>query len=187
MMKNILLLLLIFLSTSFTHDDIEDKISWTKEYKLTWSDFKGKPNKSSKNFAATDSGFGFKTGTITKDSCTIIVENNFFKKSSWVKKDKGSNKLLAHEQCHFDITEVCTRKARKTLSLVKFDFKTIQKTLDEIFKNEHSDWIKMQTLYDKETEHSIAIEKQQEWEKKVAKKLNELKNYSELTIRILKQ
>jgi len=186
-MKNLLLLLLFVHFTSFTFiKEEEDKINWTKEYKLTWSDFKGKPDKASKNFAATNSGFGFETNGATTEGCTFIVTNSFYRKTSWVKKDKANEPLLAHEQCHFDITELCTRKFRKKLSAIKYNPKTMQKTTADLFRSEQTNWAKMQDQYDRETQHSIITAKQEEWEKKVAKELEELNDFTNSSIKLTK-
>ncbi len=55
--------LLAFSLTSFEKKE-EEKIAWRSDTRLDWKDFKGKPNKASRNAAMTDSGYGFETGDV---------------------------------------------------------------------------------------------------------------------------
>ncbi|MEI6489462.1 MAG: DUF922 domain-containing protein [Bacteroidota bacterium] len=156
----------------------EEKIAWRSDTKLEWKDFKGKPNKASGNAAMTDSGYGFETSELAEDSIKLTVVNFFYPKSSWVKLDIATPKLLAHEQCHFDITEMFTRKIRKQLLGSKFSRATLKSKLEKLFNKNQEQWKEFQEKYDSETEHSKIEKKQLEWQKKVQKELNELDSFS---------
>ncbi len=175
--------LLAFSLTSFEKKE-EEKIAWRSDTRLDWKDFKGKPNKASRNAAMTDSGYGFETGDVVKDSMKFIVVNYFYPKSSWVKLDIATSGLLAHEQCHFDITEIFTRKFRKQLLSSKLNRSTLKSMLEKLFNNNQEQWKNFQTKYDNETEHSKNEQKQKEWEKKVRKELNELELFAGTEIKI---
>ena len=112
-------IVLVFCCISFYAQKSADKIIWSKDYKLTWEDFKGRPKSSSKFGAITISSvrknFSYKNGKIS-----INAETIFFKKDSWVKDNAKILSLLGHEQLHFDIAELFARKFRKAISATKF-------------------------------------------------------------------
>ena len=87
--------------------------------------------------------------------------------------------ILSHEQGHFDIAEIFARKLNKKMSEYRFDKKTYQKDLNKIYHDILDEKEKMQNDYDKETNHSINKEKQAEWLKKIAKMLEEYKDYAD--------
>ena len=88
-----------------------DTIAYDLKRKLTWDDFKGRPDENSFAAAITQSGFGYRmsvqnvNGRIKMD---ITVFCYFNKANSWVKKGENTNYALLHEQHHFDITYINT-------------------------------------------------------------------------------
>ena len=150
----------------------QDKFPWTANRKLVWSDFNGKPDKSNPASALTYSdiniGASFIDGKISVD-----VQNYFDDELSWT-KNKTSNQLLAHEQLHFDITELYTRIIRKRMNEIASK-ETIQ---NGSFNKESSkllqQWNDYQLKYDKETNHGVNSEKQKQWESLVQKQLKEI-------------
>ena len=181
--KNIIVtLLFISVLVSFKTLRNDDTIKWQKDRKLTWEDFRGRPDSGNPNSAMTDSGFGFSTGNNNGDSIPLTIEMVFDKNKSWVKKKAETEKLLAHEQCHFDITELFTRKFKKQIVEAKFKRKTFAKQIHDLYEKTNKEWHSYQNDYDKETNHSKIEDKQQEWEEKVAKELNELNDFTMETI-----
>lgn len=87
-----------------------------------------------------------------------------------------SEDLLKHEQLHFDIVEIYSRKLREKF-LVLDKMKSKLEDYISTYNNIRNDLVKYQGLYDSETEHSVNKEKQKEWEIKVAKELEELDTY----------
>jgi hypothetical protein len=172
----IIFLLLSFVAVNAQKKD--DKIVWSKEQKLTWEDFKGKPKSSSPFEAITNSGilpnYEYKNGVIK-----FAIISRFNPKKSWV-KSKDRLILLDHEQLHFDITELYVRKFKKRLSETKFKSnpdkikKQFYVIYDEIAEEKKS----YQGLYDEETDFSRDEEKQKEWLKKIAQELSELEEYA---------
>jgi len=164
------LILTLFLYSTILTDS--NTFSWTKDRKLVWSDFLGKPDKSNPAAALTYTDIKM-NASLNNDVINISVENVFNKNLSW-SKNKNSASLLAHEQLHFDITEVYTRKIRQKMNEIAtvetMQNGTINKESSKILR----EWKLFQNKYDEETKHGILIDKQKEWQLKVEKLLLEI-------------
>lgn len=157
--------------------ECKECIGWS-ETKLTWDDFRGKPKKSSPNEALTDSGMSIELkcdGTSSK----AVVKCFFNPTRSWT-KSKDSEYLLAHEQLHFDITELFVRKLRKQLDALGNDCEKLTKHIESYYNKNYREFVKYQEQYDRESKHSLNKEKQAYWEKKVARELEELIPFASL-------
>lgn len=155
-------------------------MSWTASYKLTWDDFKGKPNNNVGSVAITASGISF--GYSIKENNNSIVDfntevsANFFPEKSWYKKELANAHILNHEQLHFDITELFARKFRKELERLKPE-NGIKKTFNHINRTINKELDAMQDLYDTETNHSINVEAQTKWQVYINEELDKLSQY----------
>jgi len=184
-LRNLLILTLFTVIYGFgvNGDADNDKIYWNQNTRLQWNDFKGKPDNSQIYDASTES-------TVKCDlkgdneSITITVVCFFERSKSWVKKGKKNDTLLKHEQGHFDLAELYTRKLRKAMKEAKFTDKTINTEFRKIYQKYVGDLKKEQTLYDKETRHSIIYDKQKEWEARIAADLKEMDAYSGSVIEV---
>lgn len=177
------LFFLIFIFFEFTfYSYSQDKmkiendsiILWSENRQLTWKDFKGKINALDDN-----SGFSARSSlnlqVIPSKKFGFNLLTRFKKNKAWSKSQDLS--LLRHEQLHFDIMEIFARKVRKCFFEMKEnnlkDTNLYFKAYNEIFDNYEI----FDRLYDTETNHGQIIEKQKEWEEKIAKELEELKEY----------
>jgi len=168
------LLLLAFIATA-QPNDCKDCIPWLNDRPLTWADFKGKPQASSPNKAMTDSGMSIAFSC--EDNMADITLNCYFSPSrSWTKV-KDSDRLLAHEQLHFDITELFTRKLRKKLSEMDGDCGKMNRTIGKVYDANYQELLRYQQQYDRETQHSIREEEQLRWERKVREELEALEAF----------
>jgi hypothetical protein len=149
----------------------DDLIQWNPSRKLTWNDFQATPDKNTTNAALTSSGIYMK---FSSDGTSLQYEItcSFDKKKSWgrVKNDH----ILAHEQGHFDITEIHARRLSKALAAYRVNARTLNKDINDIYKAEMENLQRMQSQYDSETSHSRKFKEQEEWEKKIE---NGLKSY----------
>ncbi len=179
-MKYIFSALLIFCSLS-TFTQSTNSILWEDEFLLSWSDFQGHPDENHPMKAMTAAGAsvqrkGERSGnkvTIHYTVCTV-----FSPKKSWVKDDEPSDALLAHEQLHFDIAELFTRKLRKRIQTFAFTA-NFQEEYKEIYQKINQERNDYQILYDKVTDHSRNKEAQVEWVQKVTTEIQSLSDYSE--------
>jgi len=112
-----------------------------------------------------------------KTSIQFKVKVIFLKNQAWT-KDTVSLNTLAHEQLHFDITELNARKIRKSIDNLKAkkvtDFSQYQLTIQK-FVSENE---RMQAEYDKQTNHGGYEDHQAEWREKISNELNSLKSFS---------
>jgi predicted secreted Zn-dependent protease len=86
-------------------------------------------------------------------------------KKSWgrIKNDY----ILAHEQKHFDLTEVFARKLNKELKEYKFNNATVGDDINRIYQGMVNELTYTQQQYDKETDHSRNPPVQQEWNNRI--------------------
>lgn len=171
---------LIFAAVLCFHSDTSE-ISWNENYKLTWQDFKGKPNLETDAVAVTASGitFGYSikkssTKGITGFQTTVFA--HFYPEHSWCKKDDVDNHVLAHEQLHFDITELNVRYFREKISKLKVS-NNIADVLNGIHEETNEELSAMQQRYDNESEYSINKEGQSKWSTFVGEELKRLKQF----------
>lgn len=168
-------LLIVVLFTSFSNE----KIAWSDEVKLTWEDFKGRPDRSSPFVAMTNSGIVFSYQVTSENgnlSLTTEVEAQFHPKMSWYKPEKVNNHVLQHEQGHFNITEIHARKLKKAFEAYQVT-KNYERELTAIFTRIKSERQAMQDRYDKETNHSQNKEKEAEWQTLIHNELKKLEQW----------
>jgi hypothetical protein len=172
--------LLIFVFTVPVLAQENEKVSWDKEKSLNWSDFKASPKKHLPYKANTNSGLSFSWNSTESSSGIVLnyeVGSNFYPYRSWVKEIEEVEYLLAHEQLHFNITELHARKLRKALENYKPSGK-MKKELDVIYSEIEKQRRQMQTQFDKETKHSINKEAEFKWRQFVKQELEKLSDYS---------
>ncbi len=150
--------------------DYEKEITWSSNRKLTWDDFKGRPDtlQFPNALAVTHSGFGYESSSISvfKNS-KLFVQTVFNTDKSWVLPEGRNDYVLKHEQIHFDITEIYSRILRKALSDSNIT-STASGKASAIFSTVFFDYKKRQQAYDEETKHGLKQETQEKWEAIVA-------------------
>lgn len=156
-----------------------DTIYYNTDRKLTWVDFKGRPDKASVAGAITESGFGYRMSMRSfnnRTSINIIVFCYFNKNKSWVKKGMKTDYALEHEQHHYDITYINTClfiQRLKEAKLTRANFASVvEKIHDECFAALN----KMQDDYDGETSNGRIERVQFAWNKKIDEQLSALTN-----------
>lgn len=158
----------------------EETMTWNESIKLTWRDFKADPDPISNAAALTASGitFGYSVKTSGKRivDYTTTVEAHFYPNKSWYLKNKADAYILGHEQLHFDITELYARKFREQLSklVVNQNVKEQMKRLHTAINEAVSE---TQKRYDTQSNHSINVEVQKQWETFIQEELLKLDKY----------
>jgi hypothetical protein len=163
-------------SVIFAQEKNEELMDWNASRKLTWADYKSRPNPDS-DAAASTTTLLLINYSINNNGLTYKIQSKFSKTRSW-----GLHKtvyILSHEQGHFDIAEIFARKLHKKMSEYKFDRRNYQKSLDKIYQDVVDEKTKMQNQYDRETNHSINREEQARWLKKIAELLEEYEDYDD--------
>lgn len=155
--------------------DSEEVIHWTKDYRLTWDDYKGKGNPSVGAAASTATYLGIDYN-FSPEGLTYTITCGFSKTRSW-----GLHKtdyILGHEQGHFDIAEIFARKLHRQMTTYKFNNATYQADLKKIYEDIVAEKEEMQNTYDAETNHSINKVKQAEWLGKIREMLKQYEQYA---------
>ncbi|MEO6135644.1 MAG: hypothetical protein ABIP35_10855 [Ginsengibacter sp.] len=155
-----------------------DTIFYDFNRPLTWNDFNGKPDPNHSGEAVTSSGFAFDSEMNLEDETfeLIIGVYSFFTKSdSWKKTKVNSDYHLLHEQLHFDITRIGAEKLLQELQEAPINKNNYQTLLNQIFEKVYAENSRLQNQYDMETKHSIDVNKQKEWDNKIALELKKIK------------
>ncbi len=151
---------------------------WDAVNKLAWIDFRGEiptEEKHSSKKAVCPHEI-----TVFPDRKSNILNYRvklvFFKKKAWA-KDTTSKYLLAHEQLHFDIGELYSRKLRKSIEEIRLA-EPIVKNYKSVIEKLLADERRVQDEYDKETLHGVISENQFKWEKKIFVDLEKFKEFA---------
>ena len=154
----------------------EEMIPWRNHRKLSWDDFHSTPQKLGDAVASTSTSLGV-SYQVKNAELVYTITCNFSRKKSW-----GSLKtdyILAHEQAHFDITELHARKLYEALYYYAFNAATFKKDIAAIYEEVVASKEAMQTAYDKETDHSRKRGAQYEWLEKIDQLLAETEPFAQ--------
>jgi len=163
MLPRLLIILFTLLNVS-SNDEVT--IEWNENKKLTWADFRGAVDSASDAVAVTASGITFSFSVKQSNDRFISFEANadahFYPEKSWYIKAKGDDHILAHEQLHFDITELHVRILRYEISKLKIS-QRIKEDLRRLHQKANDDLAEMQNAYDTQSQNSINKEQQAIW------------------------
>ena len=178
-----LLGLRFILSSYILKDKEEEIIIWQEDRSLTWNDFRGTPE--SRNSVAS---IYYNINTLLtqeKDNSKIEIKAIFFPTRSWKRKDRDDRSILTHEQKHFDITELFARKLRKKVKAGRYkSFRDLVNIMDKLYEENDRAMEICQDEYDRQTDHSRNGTMQKEWNKRIEKALNELRDFKEPTLHV---
>jgi hypothetical protein len=155
---------------------------WDENRKLESADFKKNPSSSLDSLT----GLSYTGLSVLKqedvsgyiDSSTIGIYAWFNQDSSWIIY-KNDSLVLLHEQIHFDITEVYSRKMRKEIvSMYNTHSKIIYSQLDSFYNLYFDSCAWVQDEFDTQTNHGINALKQAQWRIKISQNLQNLSNWS---------
>jgi len=134
--------------------------------KLTWNDFvkvKRLPDASAE--VSTTISYDYVSNEPVKVHCIIERDKSF------VETKSINDYLLNHEQRHFDLTYIYSRKLA---FLLKSQSNLTEEKVKEIYDNIIAEWDAEQAMYDEQTDNSINKEKQDLWDRFIDKQLKEL-------------
>ena len=161
---------------SFSTQNDGNNIPWSASRKLTWPDFKSRPDNNSTNAALTSSKIIFNYGYGSEKGFTFTISCMFDKNSSWgrIKTDY----ILSHEQGHFDIAEIYARKINKALKNYSFNVNTSPKEIPVLYQQLMKEEGALQNQYDSETNFSRDKPQQAAWLEKIQHELDKLGEYA---------
>jgi len=177
MFKQILTILSLCFLLPFrlTAGQNEDFIAWSANRKLQWQDYLAEPDSRSGAAASTSTQIGFEYH-IRDNKPTYTITCKFSKSKSWGRFK--NDYILSHEQGHFDIAEIFTRKFVKALRAYSFDINNYRNDLRRIYSDAMKEKEQFQQKYDRETDYSRIREKQVEWLKKIKDELTGLNEFA---------
>jgi len=157
--------------------DQGNAIVWNADALLDWKDFKASDNTSQDEAVATsNTGFGY-TLTKKKGSPEGDVFAHFYCQGSWKKPELKSHKVLSHEQGHFDICELYSRKFLEEIEVLKEQDKLTTRSLKVLYRKMNREFKDFQNQYDAETNHSTDRFHQRIWNAKISNELEDLKHF----------
>src|SRR5678810_1015402 len=108
-----------------------DLIPWENDKRLVWDDFLCEPKVGTDAVASTSTSLGI-AYQLSNGELRYHITCYFNKEKSWglMKTDY----ILAHEQGHFDITEIFARKLNEALQNYKFNKKTYKRDIGQIYQ-----------------------------------------------------
>jgi hypothetical protein len=153
----------------------EDIIPWKMERLLAWDDFLCAPQKQGDAVASTSTSLGI-AYQLKNNKLSYKITCHFSKHKSW-----GSLKteyILAHEQAHFDITELHARKLYEALYNYEYKPASFKNDIAAIYERIVKEKEEMQEAYDGETDHSRKRRLQYDWLEKIDKMLSETEMFA---------
>lgn len=160
----------IILTTFQENDDI----LWSKQSKLKWEDFRGAREFGKANaVASTQCEIKILNVSLLKGLPNIKIGTFFIKEKSWT----ITNEIwaLEHEQAHFDINEIYSRKIRKEFKRLNFEKEKDIKVYQNIFYILIKESEFRNEEFDKEVYFNL--EKQNAWISNITKELEDLSQY----------
>lgn len=153
----------------------EGQLSWSANQRLSWNDFEGTPPLNNMNAALTSSSISIRY-TTNGEQVYYTITCAFDKKRSWsrIKTDH----ILAHEQAHFDITEMYARKVHQALQAYQVREASVPADVNGIYQQLMEELGRMQGEFDRQTNFSMDTRRQEEWVLKIQQYLSLLSPYA---------
>jgi hypothetical protein len=160
-----------------------EAIPWTADRPLRWTDFRGRPDDDLDVAAVTSYALSWESNC-TPDGFTFRVTSVFLPDQSWVQPDvldreSSSQVTLAHEQAHFDLSEIQARKMRRALSRMVRPCRLTEEELTAALRPIVVEDATRQARYDRETSHGLDRPQQVRWEAEVGRELESLERYAD--------
>jgi hypothetical protein len=161
--------------TTIIKTESAEYIPWVEDKRLAWEDFLCEPKKGTDAVASTSTSLGI-SYQVVDSKLTYHISCNFSKTKSWglMKTDY----ILAHEQGHFDITEIYARKLYEALQNYEYNRRTFKSDINNIYQEIVSQKEALQHRYDGETDHSRNRKQQYDWLETIQNLLTETVDYS---------
>jgi predicted secreted Zn-dependent protease len=162
-------------TVSETKNIASEQITWSPERRLTWDDFKAVPDQNNPHHAITAANLAV-DANCASDKFSYTVKCVFLATESWT-KNKRSEKLLQHEQLHFDLTEVHARQLRKKLLTLGTSCPDANSRLTKTVDKAFTDWKAEQDKFDEASEHGLDAEVSAAWAKSIDQRLKQLEKF----------
>jgi len=163
-------------SLSHIKNEDEEFIPWSSYRRLNWNDFRSVPKRNTDAVASTSTSLGI-AYQVKNSLLTYQVTCNFSKTKSWGLVKTAY--ILAHEQGHFDITEIYARKLHQALQSYNFNKRNYKQDVNQAYKKIVTEKEAFQEIYDKQTDHSRNKKEQAVWLMIIEKLLEDTTPYAD--------
>lgn len=158
----------------------EKEISWSSTRRLQIKDFKGSViNRPAIASTSASLAYNYTYNHIKKEAM-VHVSNIFNCDDSYFKKTSDSSYTLLHEQGHFDISEIFSRKLRKEIQTKINSKDGLDEQLQHLTKEILQEYHTYSDRYD--TEIYADKTRQFQWTLQIQKELNQLEGFAPLDI-----
>lgn len=149
--------------------DYEKEIIWTPQRKLEIADFKG-GSENKPYQAATYSYFGYDVHLLPKQKKFKLSIKSYFDCSrSYFRPSTDNDRILDHEQRHFDLTELYARKLAVRMQNEIRDKMSYTERADQLSGEIHKELLSVQKAYDMDVYEDPG--KQRAWKSNIHKAL----------------
>jgi hypothetical protein len=155
--------------------EAEQSFSWNPARRLTWEDFRGgiRRGVSDRIAAETSCGIAIETNLVTTaNTARIYVFNTFDKRKSWVRPGHDNAEVLEHEQGHWDICELYTRKMQARFDAAHITGANLKREVSRIYDATTAEYVARQEQYEQETSHGTIPAEQRRWTMLMAEELS---------------
>ena len=176
---------LLVLLCSFFVQDNTSLILWQKK-NLRWKNFTGVADSigpHAKALAGTYSRLEQRYYRVNNE-IHFVIAAWFNPAKSWVRKGVvssfQSDRVLRHEQHHFDMCELYARQIRKYLSSTVFREATYKTEVEQLFKKFHEQYRAEQERYDSELKEQVHT--LDDWANAIDQELKELSKFTDTAL-----
>lgn len=173
---SILLCLQLLCQLSLPAQTDEVRMEWSANRKLNWADYQGTPDPTVGAAASTTTYLAIEY-EIENGKLLYYISSTFSPARSWVRH--RTDRVLTHEQGHFDIAEIFARKLHQRMLDYQFNKNTFREVLGNMYNTIQAEKDQLQNQYDRETNHSINEELQKAWEEKIKLQLKETEKFAD--------
>ena len=150
-----------------------EQVRWSPDRRLSWEDFKANPDTENPHHALTAANLAV-NAQCQQNGFSYQVSCVFLPTQSWT-KNVESEKLLKHEQLHFDLTEVHARLLRRELETL--DCADLKDKLSVTVTSAFAQWKAEQSAFDADCKHGLNVAKERVWAADIAQRLKQLEAY----------
>lgn len=167
-------------ATSDTAPCRAEKITWTPDRRLRIQDFRSELRVQGLS-AEASTGIGAKSSAEADQRHFRITIESFFEPcQSWMRDEERNVVTLAHEQVHFDITELHARRLAARYVAEVRDHETFMRVHTRFYDEVWAEVRAMQHAYDSEVYGDA--EAQARWIREVAQQLEDYEAYAEKVV-----
>lgn len=161
----------LFILAPISDADKAQMIRWD-ERKLNWDDFSGNPPGKTRGDNVAQTSTIITLDPVDYQGEKVLVEINalFNKQESWVLPGNKVLDVLNHEQRHFDLSEYCARRLRSEIRNIN--------NYEKVFNRITGECQRLQEQYDRETSHGTNKDRQEAWDRKIDRLLEEMKEFA---------